>query len=613
MKANHEENAILFTQDLPEPTLNLGSESQKSDLEFVVNTTSHANQESGYSPNINNALGNDLSDPENRVIYNEIPMSGSKEAILLTSPSLQNEEKNHDVPPPREELLDQAENREDIYKAPDEDKPLQSSQSDPKKFYKRMITLCCNFSSADVRKCLNVLLLMIAVVNLVLLITLFISLQNKTDAKFRPVTSALSYIGSNLQSHPILDIKPQDADQACPEDYKSLVLGVWPGTVQGCDCPNGLRTGPCRKTPRSSPPDPSCVDYAARNPINMYDWEGSNWCVLRAERGSQYVKKAKCPKDFKKCYSGICVLETLDCPVTKIKLETGAIVLENVEGESPVVGFAITPNDIPCFSDVYFARGSVDPYPLIDGHQNGCEEYGLDDKYSFEIGTQKQDDLFNENDFPKNVLNLPGYASVYEKTDSVLSYRKRLSVAETDYCLNLDTEILENSSEAFDKLQGNLKEISAAPLAFQAFLLGCVVVMIIRVLCEGNSFKSVCIGEISGVWLCFYAFLGLLVEAALIVMLIFLVNGRAKMRETQRYLSEVAEMGCFLDQQAQSAVNDFHDLIGIETGALLKHFLPIFFMASFSLVCSIYLSWKNRGGWDRSSRRPHLYPATYRR
>ena len=600
MQANREENTIIFFQDLPEPTLNIGSEGQKSDLQLVVNSPSNAHQEPEYSPDINKALGSDLSAPENRVIYRRIPMSGNKELMALTSPSLHKDDTNKDVPPVKEKKNDLAGNSENKYKVQDLKKPAQSSQSDAKKFCKKMMTLYCNFSSADVRKGLNVLLLILALVNLGLLIALFISQNKKTDAKFRPVTSALSYIGSNLQSHPILDIKPQDADQACPEDYKSLVLGVWPGTVQGCDCPDGLRTGPCRKSPRSPPPDPSCDDYSARNPINMYDWGGSKWCVLRAKPGSQYVKKAgKCGTGFKKCSSGICLREALDCPVTKVKLETGAIVLEKTLGESPVIDLKIAPNNIPCFSGAYFARGSVDPYVLIDEHENGCGKYGLDDKYSFEIDTQKQDKLFNENDFPKKVLNLPRYASVYEKTDSVLSYRRRLSVAEADYCLNLDTEILENSSEAFDKLQSHLKEISIAALVFQSGLVGFVILMLIRVLCDGNSFRSSFTGKTSGVWLCFYASIGLMVEIVMIIMLAFIAHGRAKMRETQGYLSEVAEMGCFLDQQAQSAVSDFHNLIEIETGTPLRYCIPVFLIASFSLICSMYLSWQNREGCNR--------------
>jgi len=207
-----------------------------------------------------------------------------------------------------------------------------------------------------------------------------------------------------------------------------MLVGTWPGTVAGCDCPLGLYQRQCSSKKGSS--DKYCTSIAVRSPIDMYDSGGSKWRIKRAKIGTQYTKPVECGNGFRECFSGICVLSSLNCPVTKVKIQSSGtyklkvgtnryVVTESTQGESPVVDLAITPNDIPCFSDDYQPAGSTFPYKLINEDEAGCSKCGLDSQYSFQIDIQTQENLFNQNSFPSKVMNLPDYDETYENTHSI--------------------------------------------------------------------------------------------------------------------------------------------------------------------------------------------------
>ena len=462
---------------------------------------------------------------------------------------------------------------------------------------------CCHIKGKNVRKFLACSILLCVLANLALIIYLAVYHFHKKDINLTSVAGALSYIAYNLDAHPILDIRVQNEKSSCPPDYYSIVLGTWPGTTAGCDCPGGLKSEVCDKSENGT--DLLCDDIAPRKPIDMYDWGGSKWCVNRAKLGSEYNKTVECAEGFRKCSAGICVLETLSCPVTKVgiqstgtyKLKIGTdryVVTEISPGESPVIDLDIAPNDIPCFSADYFAAGPVPPYILINEDESGCSKYGLDDKYSFQLDKQKQKKLFDQNDFPSKVYDLPDYASIFGRTDSVLSYRRRLSLAEKDFCLNIDTAILEKSSKAAKDLQRFMSGTLIAAIILHAILFLTISVLVCIVGSKA-SFSDFLKGEDSLAWICPYLFLGCVELIDLIVMFAATTYYRAKMMGTQDYFMDLTAKGCFLDLQTQSAVSDYQIVVDVVAGTLFKYSLTLFSIGTFVVFACGYLLWKNRG------------------
>jgi len=455
--------------------------------------------------------------------------------------------------------------------------------------FKSIFSERCKVEEFKLGKFLSSFILILMLVNAAIIFSFSVYYFRNKDTDLISVNSALSYIALSLAADPILDIRLSP----CPESYQKLLLGTWPGTTPGCECSNYLRSGACRKTGRGAN-EGSCTDVSSVDPINLYGWSGSEWCISKAKPGSQYKKAANCAEGFRKCSSGICVLETLDCPVTKVEMVGGAILTESVAGEPPVIGFAITPNDVPCFSDDHFASGPVTPYALINENENGCGKYGSDDYYSFALDKQKQEELFVENHFPNRVYSLPDYARVYKKTDSVLSYRRRLSVAEKDLCLSLETEILERSSNVTKDLNKFLFGTVIAALAIHGLLL--LVVLFVSIeMCAGKPFSKILKGEEdSKIWIAIYLTGALLEYIDFLVMFAATIHYRAKMIEAKDYLTELTEEGCFLDLQAQAVVSDYQIAVNGVVENFFKYSLSIFLIGSFAVFSCGYLVWKLR-------------------
>ena len=445
------------------------------------------------------------------------------------------------------------------------------------------------------KKCGAIVFLIFILVNLAVIISLMIYHFGNKDVTLTSMAGALAYIGFNLQAHPILDVIVKDDGTSCPSGYQSTLLGTWPGTNPGCYCPgSGLKRGKCDKS-GDRPKDWACDDVPARSAIDMYYWGGSKWCVLTAKPETEYTKTVDCGSGFRECSPGICVLSTLSCPVTQVKIDsTGTyklavgtnryVVPETTTGESPLIALSVSPNDIPCFDEDRFASGPVGPYMLLKSNEKGCSKYGLDDQYSFELDDQKQEDLFDQNDFPSKVMNLPEYDDVYERTDSVLSYRRRMDVAESDFCLSIDTTLIDESGEAADKLNKYMTGTSiAAIIVHGLFLLALCVLPCVKS-CAGKSFNDMMEGSASRIWLFPVAVLGLLEEIVLIVMLASAGKYRGVMVKSKDYFVELADMDCFTSGQSQDVVADYQVAVDDVAGNLYKYSLALFLLCTFLCV-----------------------------
>jgi len=555
--------------------------------------------------------------------YKNIPRS-HKTSLSISpsqtpiSTSYQHPINTDDIPPPSALPSIQRQNRSSSPQRQDKYKIGQSNQQSNTTVSKKPVyssnvkikmpsSLLCRIKASNIKRLFSFLLLIFTIINLAVLIPLAVFYYKKRDVNLTSVAGALSYISFNLVQHPILDVRVQDDGSKCPTGYSGILLGTWPGTTAGCDCPAGLKAGVCQKGGKH-PRDLFCDDIGSRKPIDMYDWGGSKWCVLRAKLGTEYKRSAECAEGFRKCSSGICVLETLDCPVTEVKFDTTGdyklklgtdryVVTEKTQGKSPVIDLAITPNNIPCFSEDYFAAGPVKPYILIDANEKGCTKYGLDSKYSFKLDQQKQDKLFYQNRFPSNVLDLPEYPPVYKATDSVLSYRLRMDVAENDFCLNIETGILDKSSKAAEDMNRFMKGTLLAALIIHGILM-LIVFIFFCLVKEKNSCSEALGGDDSIVWILPSFIIGFLEFVDFVVMFAATTHFRKKMIDTEDYMVKLAGMKCFLDSQAQAAILDYQIIVDVVARNLFAYSIAMFLVASVCILPTFYLLWrfwKNKG------------------
>jgi len=463
---------------------------------------------------------------------------------------------------------------------------------------------CCKMDKEKIETFLCLLLGFFMIANLSIIIALLVYHFGNKDVTLTSVGEALVYIGENLSADPILEIRVKDDTGSCDSGYDAMLLGTWPGTARGCDCPiTGLKKETCDKKGQY-PTDSLCTDVYATSPVDMIDWGGSYWCVKKAELGTQYTKSVECGSEFRECSPGICVLSTLNCPVTKVEIQSSGtyklrvgtnryVVTTSTSGESPVVDLIITPNDIPCFSKDRYAAGPTNPYKLLNENEEGCSNYGTD-QYSFQIDKMTQDKLFGQNDFPNEVMDLPDYDDIYENTYSVLSYRQRINVAKNDFCLDIDIDLLEKSSYAAEKLNKFMSGTSIAAMIIHGLLVLLVGFFMGTMKNHGNSWKEILKGEgeTQG-WSLLCTRLGVIEYIDLIVMFATAKHYRGIMATTEQYFGQLISMNCFLDSQPQEAVNDYQVAVDVVAGNLQKYSLALFLITTLTVIPSFYLVWKH--------------------
>jgi len=158
-----------------------------------------------------------------------------------------------------------------------------------------------------------------------------------------------------------------------------------------------------------------------------------------------------------------------------------------------------------------------------------------------------------------------------------------MNVLENDFCLSIDTETLEKSSVAAEKLNKFMSGTSITAMVIHGLLFFIVFVMVMSTRSEGKSLLEVLDGAgETQVWVAPVALLGTLEYIALIVMFAAAKHYRNVMVSAEQYLTKLSDTGCFLDSQPQEAVDDV-------AGSLYKYSLALFLLATFSVLPSYYL------------------------
>ena len=192
------------------------------------------------------------------------------------------------------------------------------------------------------------------IANLTIVITIMVLQFNNNPITLKISSSALKYMFQNLNSNPIIDIAPEDPRTECASEYDPIMLKLWSKAEIECliDIKVLRRTeSVCGKNGKG------CFNGIHIKPIPIYGWSNSSWCTKRLDLGTDYVKMITYPPNYRECSSGICVKDSLDCPLTSVTLTSSPIsadskqygsshylTLYRISGEAPLVDVDITEN-----------------------------------------------------------------------------------------------------------------------------------------------------------------------------------------------------------------------------------------------------------------------------
>ena len=208
------------------------------------------------------------------------------------------------------------------------------------------------------------------------------------------ITSAMN----SIKAAPWMDIQILDIPISCPNEYKLVDMGVWPGTQTGCisygsESPN-VHSGNCTPEIESLPYEN--IDQI--DPIILKKWKGYSFCVRFAQ---DYYYAQQCKDGYVQCSYGICYNKNESCPISNIfitnedfipdsmTIKSSISMNNNVKWlyykkelkASPIINIDHSFYDLPCY-DKSRKPLEIQYYPLIKKYGKGCGTLGLDPKSS---------------------------------------------------------------------------------------------------------------------------------------------------------------------------------------------------------------------------------------
>ena len=446
--------------------------------------------------------------------------------------------------------------------------------------FKRYTALFC---------CLLLIFYYLSVLGL-LIALLVVHLDNKRYF-LESTSGALEYIAKNLESDPILNIIAS-ADQ-CPENFEAISLTTWPGIPDGCYY---LEDGVLHPSLCNKISDNKAV-YSFYE-IDLFKWKGLQFCAQRALPELDYILTPTCPSSFRECFSGMCVKESIPCPITNIYLGTESISNESTNfgslflniyrepDELPLQSLSVTIESLSCFgTNENFV--SVEPYNLFNKEPRDCGMFGYDEN-SFQIDNDTESNFLTSNNVSNPILNLSEYQSVLSNTTVILAGRKRIEVTPSEFCLNLDLGILKSSADKSKKFE---QAVSAQ--ASVAFIFHLIIGLLLMNLFCGRLWFGFSLNELLwekkfGYKILFIFFLILEMVTAL-VLAIYMNVYRFGLKSSNDYYEELVRQNCFRDDQASTIITNYGEFIHDNVSVLLIYSLLVFVITGIYFLIVIYI------------------------
>jgi len=218
---------------------------------------------------------------------------------------------------------------------------------------------------------------------IIALISSFIYLirTNRTD-KSR-VASVFASVSTLMNKNPIAELFIIIGK--CPNDYETIELGGWPGTIHGCYYPDLGEVVPAV----CSNPHYDGIGVKSVPSETMYTWRTFKFCARRYDEVRKTFDET-CPENFKLCGNYLCIPRKELCPVTSIQIfnenpatnssseleiihtqsKTKYAIIDRNPKKEPLVTFHISVEGRPCL-DLDAGTLRETRYPLLDTI-NGC-------------------------------------------------------------------------------------------------------------------------------------------------------------------------------------------------------------------------------------------------
>ena len=409
-----------------------------------------------------------------------------------------------------------------------------------------------------------------AVANLAIIIALITLEPDEKHLTLKNTTLTMKYISENLNTDPIIDILPGDSSSQCTSGYSQTMLKLW--SKDEIRCSRDIKyLG--RIEPVCGENGKNCYKDRSMKPIPMYDWSDSFWCVKRLNLGTDYVKIMACPPTYRECSRGICVKDSLNCPLTSVTLTSSSVsadskqygsshylTLYRASGEAPLINIDITDNGMPCFSPDKIAKASYRPCSRRSSRANGCGRYGFDTLYSFWIDQRTEFAVLNDNKFPQYIFHLSEYLKVIKSTTSYLSGRRRITVNDKNFCQSMDDQIVGDLVKTAKKLDTVLAVTVLTAIVIHGFLVfklfGRAVFLILDRSCKSFMSKNPP-GKLEKIyWTLIF------IEILLYIIMVALgsVFG-AEISSYKYYFRRFKEENCFTEGQLPLVIDDVETII----------------------------------------------------
>ena len=140
--------------------------------------------------------------------------------------------------------------------------------------------------------------------------------------------SIINEINTNLDDKLISSL---DFKNYCKDDEEKLILGIWNGTMSGCECEGVILKEKCTKKKMQN----DCKQIFSNDPINYYVFNSTFICAKRTKlkyreylKSNQVISNEKeCPENYKSCGildtigRKLCVQKDETCPINSITFQ----------------------------------------------------------------------------------------------------------------------------------------------------------------------------------------------------------------------------------------------------------------------------------------------------
>ena len=298
-------------------------------------------------------------------------------------------------------------------------------------------------------------------------------------------------IKNSLEGKLIYSLRPSIT---CESDEEELILGIWDGIIDGCDCEGSIGINKCSKEKIEN----NCKTIFAIEPKTYTIFNSKFFCAKTSKLQYKDLlntnqvksKNEKCPDNYKSCGKidtlerKLCVKEEESCPLNTNNYENVTNKIYQIfqdDDEAQILSIFKLGQKLPCINP---SEKFWDYYYELEHQSQKCssEIKGKlhDDRYIQipNIETNKLQ-LYNDNSITNKLKDIDEKSLNKMKNDIIYLYGRNFFGLEI------------NNNFNYEKLLNNQKNINNSFLAEFYICIGVLITFTVCVIIKANCFKSV--------------------------------------------------------------------------------------------------------------------------